>query len=453
MMGSCGLSLLLVALLPPVRITPAYCQHTEDHRLTFLVAIKSNGSGLEIHTRFLENHGYEGIRSQPELKSKMHFIPNHSLSSKCGDQYFRCQQLLIEPLSIQNTSGGVNNTIFVPLENGILLLSCWYDSNNMTIEKRSFIMNTLHCSPTLFYKISSKIYTVCINSTYFDVYEVQLQLNGSVIENAFLIGPLTQIHIIYNSSNYSNFVLIERKVYFAVHNHITVMGLLDKTESQTYIYPEIQDCTQIHRLATFCTSDESESQQFLLAYCVDKYSCYDLNNYQDWCDQQSFSREGIPYLCPDNIFRTTLFVNSALQFSRGTSILNTINNVNISSGICFKSQNETYFAYSDQQHNYIYVYDFTTQNHYPVSPYDCSHVHQDCPQLLILENDYLAIHDAIHNLVFDTTTNFSLIINISSGIADILAILHSNVYSAIIPSHPNIHSTTTKVPPAPGMYV
>ena len=109
MMGSYDLSLLLVALLPPVRIAPAYCQHTEDHRSTFLVAIKSNGSGLEIHTHFLENHGYEGSRSQPELKSKMHFIPNHSLSSECGDQYFRCQQLLVEPLSIQNTSGGVNN--------------------------------------------------------------------------------------------------------------------------------------------------------------------------------------------------------------------------------------------------------------------------------------------------------------------------------------------------------
>ena len=198
--------------------------------------------------------------------------------------------------------------------------------------------------------------------------------------------------------------------------------------------------------------DEFESQQFLLAYCVDKYSCYDLDNYRDWCDQQSFSPEGIPYLCPDNIFRATLFVNSALQFSVRGSLINTINNVSISSGIYFKSQNETYFAYSDQQQNYIYVYDFTTQNYYPVSPYDCSHVHQDCPQLLTLENEYLAICDANHSLVFDTTTNFSLIINISSGIANIL-LVHSNVYSAITPSSPNIHGTTTKVPPASGIYV
>ena len=42
-----------------------------------------------------------------------------------------------------------------------------------------------------------------------------------------------------------------------------------------------------------------------------------------------------------------------------------MNNVDISSGVCFESQNKTYFAYSDRQHNYIYVYDFTTQKPLP----------------------------------------------------------------------------------------
>ena len=87
------------------------------------MAIKSNEGGLEIHTHFPESHSYEGSGSQPELESTMHFIPNRSLSSACGDLYFRCQQLLVEPLSIQNASGDVNYIIFVPLENGILLLS------------------------------------------------------------------------------------------------------------------------------------------------------------------------------------------------------------------------------------------------------------------------------------------------------------------------------------------
>ena len=115
MMGSCSLWLLLVILLSLVRIAPAYY----DHRLMFIVAIKSNESGLEIHTRFPESHGYEGSGSQPELESMMHFIPNRSLSSECGDQYFRYQQLLVETLSIASEDV---NIIFIPLENGVLLL-------------------------------------------------------------------------------------------------------------------------------------------------------------------------------------------------------------------------------------------------------------------------------------------------------------------------------------------
>ena len=118
----------------------------------------------------------------------------------------------------------------------------------------------------------------------------------------------------------------------------------------------------------------------------------------------------------------------------------------ISSGLCFESQNKTYFAFSDLQSNKILVHDFSTQNYYPrpVSPYDCL-TQPDCPQLLFLQNQYLVIRDANRDLVLDTTTNFSLIFNISSGTADILAVLHGNINSAITPSPPLIHSTTITV--------
>ena len=162
-----------------------------------------------------------------------------------------------------------------------------------------------------------------------------------------------------------------------------------------------------------------------------------------------FSSNETPYLCPDNNYRATFFINGTLQFSVGDSISNTINNVNISNGICFESQNEIYAVYSDQQHNSIYVYDFITQNHYPVSCYDCSHIHQDCPRLFVLENEYLVVRDVNYDIVLDTQTNFSVIINISSSITDILVVLHGNNHSAITPSPPITHSrstTTVKVP-------
>ena len=86
-MGSCSLRLLLVALLSSVRTYSQ--QRTEDHGLTFLVAIKSNESGLEINTHLrLENQGNEDIeRYRLHPKSQVHFIPGHNLSSACGDQF------------------------------------------------------------------------------------------------------------------------------------------------------------------------------------------------------------------------------------------------------------------------------------------------------------------------------------------------------------------------------
>ena len=442
-----------MVLLPPVGIAPASCQRAEKHGLTFLVAIKSNGSGLEIHTHLLENHGYEGIsdRSQTDLEpSKTQFIPHRRLPPECGDQYFRCQEPLVDTLSID--SGG-NNIIFLPLENGMLLLRYWYNSNNMNIlEKSSFIVNSSNCSPTVFYKIDSKIYTACVNSSYFSLYEVQLQLNGSEIENASLHGPLTQISS-NNSLNFSNFVLIEHKVYVAVGN--IIMDISINNNSQRFQESVLDSCTQIHKLATV---EDSQQRLSILAYCTDKSICFDPVYYGDWTCMRCFSTYGVPDLCPDNDYKATYFINGTLQLSLRDVLRSTINNVNISSGICFESQNITYFAYSDQQHNNVYVYDFTTQNHYPVSPYDCPRTHQDCPQLLfrILENQYLVIRDANHNLVLDATTNFSLLTNISSGIADILVILHSNVNvcTAITPSPTifNIHSTpTATVTPAPGI--
>ena len=229
----------------------------------------------------------------------------------------------------------------------------------------------------------------------------------------------------------SNFINVDHMIFFAVGSTIILMDILDKT--QTHKYPELSECAQIHKLISITGTG---NQQLLVAYCTDGYICFD-PVYGDWT-RYHFSSNGVPYICPNNSYRVTHFINGTLQFSVRGVLIKTINNVNISGGICFESQNRTYFAYSDQQHYNVNVYHFTTQNHYPLSPYDCSATpHEDCPQLLFLENQYLVIHDAICNRILDATMNFSLLINISSGIADILAILHSNAHST---SEKNIFS-------------
>ena len=432
----------LLPLISVALITPVYCRHTEDYRLTFVLAIKNNESGLEIYTLFPENRGSIDIDAsgvgQHELEPEMHlFIPGRNLSSECGDQYFRCQELLVEDDAI--------NTVFVPLENGLLLLSYWYDLNTMTMKWNMFIVNKSDCSPTVFFKINSKFYMVCSSSYeyFFTVYEVHLNLSGSVIEDVTLLGPLTTIRISpsLSSSSLSNFILVEQKVYLAVGNNIIVLDVFDSSKSGTQQLQYPEKCHNIHKLVPAVDDD---NQHILVAYCSDRYIYFNPVR-GDWKKMQLFSMYGIPYLCPDNDYTVTLFNNSegeyVLQFSVRGSVPIPIRNASISSGICFKSQNRTYFAYSDQQHNSVFVYDFITQNHYPVSPYDCL----DCPQLLLLGDQYLVVRDANYDLVLDTKTNFSLITNISSDVPDILAVLHSNI---ITPSPPIIHSTTTvKVPP------
>ena len=418
--------LQILALLPLIRIC---CQHAEDYELILLAAIRSNESGLEVRTLFPEYYGSSRVSqwSNYDLEPQMdlYFIPNHSLSSECGDQYFRCQKLLVS-VCAQNDSGELS-IIFVPLENGVLLLSYWH--NSLMIERSIFIVNSSNCSPTVFYNIDSKVYTVCINSYHLNVavYEVQLNLSGSVtkLEGAEFIEPLVTSINLPSSQPLSNIINVDHMIFFAVGNTIIVMDILDKT--QTHRYPELSECTQIYKLISITGTG---NQKLLVVYCTDRYIYFD-PVYGDWTSTPYyFSSNGVPYLCPDNSYRVTHFINDTLHFSVKGVLMNTISNVNISGGICFESQNRTYFAYSDQQCYNVNVYHFTTQNYYPVSPYDCSATpHKDCPQLFFLENQYLVIRDAICNRILDATMNFSLLINTSSGIADILTILHINAHS------------------------
>ena len=461
MMGSCSLWLLLVALLSSVRTYSQ--QRTEDHGLTFLVAIKSNESGLEINTHLrLENQGNEDIeryRSHP--KSQVHFIPGHNLSSACGDQYFRCQELLVKTLLFQGTNSNRKiNVIFVPLETGILLLFNWYDSYNVEMKLSIFDFN---CHPVVFYEIYSKVYMVCINNYSHGnytmrVYEVILTLTSSGIENVTPLGPRVTCEIIKDMPSWLNFHIlnVEDKIYVAVGNNIIVVDTLNSTQTQC-MSSGLPNCSQIYNLVPTINID---GQPLLVADCSDRFIHFDPIR-GDWNDIIIIPSGSKRYICPDRNYNVTLITNSTASegdsrdlvwFSERDSSPITLAKT-ISGGLCFESQNKTYFAFSDLQSNRILVYDFSTQNHYPVSPYDCL-VQPDCPQLLLLQNQYLVIRDANCDLVLDsTTTNFSLTFNISSGTADILAVLHGNIYSTITPSPPLIHSTTTaKVPPAPGNY-
>ena len=435
-----------------VRLAPTYCQQTQDSQPTFLLTIKSNQSGLEIRTYPLpENHGYvdnSGARLWPahELRPQVHFIPDRRLSSGCGEQNFRCQELLVETCKVES---GTLSVVLVPLEDGVLVLfSKWNNSNSATLDWNTVIKNTTNCSPTVFYKISHRLYMVCINSRRtldIFVYEIQLNVNDSVIEKSDIhvvpnITSLAGSNIISNlslTSDLSKFVVFKDKIIVAIDNIIASIDVRDSDSTKNLT---LKTCPQIHYLVpTF----DTQYGQMLVALCTDGIMYINCDQNGSLIEVQHYTSNGSElHVCPDNEY------NATLTLLRLTLLQNYNITVNISSGICFKTLNRTYFAYSDQNLNRVFVYDFITQNISCVSPYYCPNM--NCP--LVVENKYLVVREVNHGLVFDTTNNFSLVINISVGLSDILAILDLhiiNVNSAVTPSPPvtsHENTTTSSIP-------
>ena len=114
-----------------------------------------------------------------------------------------------------------------------------------------------------------------------------------------------------------------------------------------------------------------------------------------------------------------------------------IDDVNVTSGICFEVGNATYFVWSDQQQNTVSVFDFATQTHYSVASYEC--LTMDCPQLLLLANQYVVYDEDSITYVLNSETDFILIFNVSSRASDI----PTTVLNISVPYYYASNRTTT----------
>ena len=445
----CSLSLLVIIELHfLINAIPGSCQQSEQTHIqsvsgsgsqetTFLLTASNNDRGTEIKV-------FSSGQHNSQLVTK--FLPERRLPPECGAQYFRCQDLLVETVLPQN--GGEINVLFIPLERGMAIITS--PLNDLTWERHTFVVDSPDCSPTVIYKAGESLFTVCINFTlhHIAVYEIQLFWNEKqIIEGAVFEGPRTQLSITnLSTSNLSNFALevssLVHKVYFAVDNTIFVMDVLDLTHTEKY--PDIphDQCRQIHKLTL-------TGKSLLLAYCSDRNIYFDLI-YGDWTQIHTYSRYGIPYLCPNNNYKVTFFNNTEgdfLEFTKEGSMLSPIYNIDISSGICFEIENTTYFTWSDPQHNSVFVFDFVSGNHFPISPYECSSM--DCPQLLLLENQYIVVHSDDNVFVIDALNRFNMMVNVShASIPDILTLFHIATYNtdtttAESPSTSSLTDTTT----------
>ena len=443
----CSLSLLVIIELHfLINAIPGSCQQTHiqsvsgsgSQETTFLLTASSNDRGTEIKVFSSGNHAQDYSQLFTNL------IPDRSLPPECGAHYFRCQDLLVETVLPQD--GGEINVLLIPLERGMAIITS--PLNDLTWKWHTFVVDSPDCSPTVIYKAGESLFTVCINFTlqHIAVYKIQLHWNEKqIIDGAVFEGPLAQLSITnLSTSNLSNFVFEVssqvHKVYFAVDNAIFVMDVLEPT--QTRKYPDLPRCRQIHKL-TFA------DRYSLLAYCSDRYIYFD-TVYDDWTQIHLYSRYGIPYLCPNNNYKVAFFNNTEgdfFQFTKEGSMLNPIYNIDINSGICFEIENTTYFTWSDPQSNSIFVFDFVSGNHFPISPYECSSM--NCPQLLILKNQYIVVRSDDNVFVIDAVNKFSMIVNVSqTTIPDILTLFYIASYNtdtttAESPSTSSLTDTTT----------
>ena len=474
------LKLLTIAFCYLTNAVPGSCQQTESadsHHVTLFVAVSNRENGVEItvfpdelHTELVDNRTY--------------FIPDRRLPPECGAQYFRCQDssILVETFLPQN--GGEINILFIPLEGGMAILSQLFRSEDGRLIEdwhNILVVDNPDCSPTVIYKVGNDTFTVCINFTlqHIAVYEIQLYWNETqIIDRAVFEGPLTQLSI--TTSYLSNFVLdvscSAHKVYFADDDTISVMDVLDPRNTTKYLNsrlnvtdPQCYDLAaalpqyqRVHKLILVPVTMSTDAK--MLAYFNDRCIIYFDLVYKDWTQRYLYSEYGIPYLCPNNTYKVTFkFFNhtegnsNSLEFTvAGSTIRNITHNISISSGICFETKNTTYFTWSDPQHNSVFVFDFVSGNHFPISPYECSSM--DCPQLLLLKNRYIVLHSDDSVFVIDAThrNEFNLIINASLELSDILAVLsvhnetdHINTTTAfnyLTTTDPFNYSTTPSAP-------
>ena len=436
---SCTLTQLLAATVLHSLIIFLHPTASATHQQTatvYLLSVRnsrstSGDSGVDIIITPSSNY-YEPPNGENTQPQQTYFIPNRSLSSECGDQYFRCQKLVVETFLAQD--GRELDIVFVPLENGVLLVSIWRDYCTGMLEWSEFIVDspTVTCSPTVIYKAggSNSLYTVCVSTRdphmYASVYQLDFRLNGSEIESGSLSSqPLTAMTFMTNQTlKLSNFLVKvsgsqENMVYFAVGGSILVLDVFDPTMTKKY-HNELP-CSQINKLV----SDESGRYLILLAFCNDRAIYFD-PVYGDWIQIYTFSTYGIPFLCPSSSYKVTFFNDESrnyLQLSSPGSVPIIIHNVTVSSGICFEIQNRTYFAYSDRQQSGVFLYNFDAHTSYMMfSYYECSNS-ADCPRLSVLENRFLVIRDTNNVFVIDSKDNFRLMINDSQD-TSLIALLH-----------------------------
>ena len=394
--------------------------------LEFLISMKQSGDGIEFFI-IPRNDGLQSHLDSATYESKS--VPNRQLPQDCGDELFRCN-----PLVISQTDSEYY-LLLVPIHGGLLIVELKHPTNSLKLEFGSHRVlesgDAVDCSPTMIFKVDNSYYTVCTNlrSKKITVYEIRL--NGSVIEQVQLLGPLVREYLsgvldVLSSSavmNMSNFLLSlddphQPLIYFAIENYLFAIDLIDYAPLYSQI-PSIghgTSCQSVHRLVHASTNQ-------LLAYCSTEYVYYSTEDELSH-DEHSYTDSGVPYLCPNDTYTVSAFDNY-LEYTIG-SRSGTLTNVNVDmySGMCFTGlRNISFFVYNDKVADKNVLVDLTSGGRKSIL---CKSM--NCLPIIAVQDPvrYLVVRELSNDgrvNVLDVEKNFSVIISANHEASEMFAVL------------------------------
>lgn len=341
-------------------------------------AVEDSFEGVKISLVTLE--GSEPQNMQITLRGS-------HLSPECGQDFFRCQDILVESLNMQQ------QLFFIPLRGGLALVNVTVDrirQSPLTLHTDHLILSSrdsgLECSPSAVYKILDNYFAVCSNVSTNLVSALEIRLNKSSLGNSVLVqaSDITVPPFVGNVTNTSNFLHLEidrnhEYIVVALGTAFFSLRPFDYSAEQLADVPS-QFCDGVYQLVPL------NSAQFY-AYCTEHLYVYDIGE-ETWLLRDTFSRIGIPYQCPGLQTNISVFDNYIhLQYT------STIENIDIKDdfigGVCFGNKTQNYFAFTDRSAGF-FVLDLLTAELSPVSTSACR---EHCYPLVTVANRYLIVRD------------------------------------------------------------
>jgi len=373
----------------------------------------SHSSPAGIQVSLTSSHGGELFHEQ---------FSNLSLPLECGENFSRCESLLVVSNKLDK-----NVTQFVsaiPVTRAVLLLDI-RDNGSALLLHSSFVLsqNIEDCNPTAIFKIAKSIYTMCFNerTAFLTVIELRIRDPGS-IHKAFFVRPTLLGGRFFDiADQVSNFLSInstdERYVVFASGNTLTV-------------YAPINTATFPTDIPIQCSPQRIEhASGVVVAYCSDRSLSIDIISQKT--NITFYNESGYPFICPNYpLIKLSAFYSNEtylqyqdLQGDRNVTkeILISGNGSSFHDSKCFGT-GTTFFVYSDNGGSH--VVNITSGRDTNLLP----HGYPNPSCLNVLGGRYLIIQGEQNGTeaeiyIFDSSQNLTEVVRTQSQKADLMAVI------------------------------